>query len=65
MMATHTKNPSGKKSKVRALWTDVESRYFDLVSIDLGYIDRLADERVKDEFVHLPFETARQGRCAW
>lgn len=49
-----------KHSRVRELWNGIEKDYGESLASDLSYIDALPDDdRVRDEFVRLPYDVPR------
>ena len=67
MMAQPGERKKSRPSRVRELWRAVEKDYNDTLPADLSYIDTLPDdERVRDEFVRLPYDAPRdREECCW
>ena len=61
------KEKKEKSSRVEKLWEAVGRDYADTIGLDLSYIDKLTiDERIKDEFVRLPYDAPRvREECNW
>ena len=59
------KRPS-QPSRVLTLWADVETiSGSDAVSDKLDFIDRLSNERVRDEYIRIPYGVAANHNCRW
>jgi len=60
-------NKAKPSSRVKELWKTLGRDYADTVGSDLSYIDSLSiDERIKDEFVRLPYDAPRvKEDCCW